>query len=71
MYFVSTLIGIGVTLLIVRGAYRAIVKSEPALTNTSELSPEEFLKRAYRSAYFTHVSLTDEVRENVEGKTND
>ena len=71
MYFVSTLICTGVTLLIAHGAYRAIVKAEPALTSTSELSPEELLKKVYRSAYFTHFSLADEARENVEEKTND
>ena len=71
MYFISTLICIGVALLISNGAYIAIRKSEPAHSNTSDLSPIEHLKRAYRSAYFAHVSLVDEVRENVEGNTND
>ena len=71
MYFISMLICIGVALLIVKGAYLAIFKSEPIHTNTSELSPEERLRRAYRTAYFSHVSLMDEVGENVEGNSND
>ena len=71
MYLISTLICIGVTLLIINGAYRAIFKSQPAPTNTTELSPEEQRKRAYRSAYFTHVSLADEAGENEGGDSND
>ena len=71
MYLISTLICIGVALLIANGAYLAIFKSEPIHTNTSKLSPEERLRRAYRSAYFSHVSLMDEVGENVEGGSND
>ena len=71
MYFISTLICIGVALLISNGAYKAFFKSEPARSKTSNLSPEEHLKRVYRSAYFAHVSFVDEVRENAEGNTND
>jgi len=71
MHLISTLICIGVTLLIVNGAYRAIFKAEPALTNTAKLSAEEQLKKAYRSSYFTYVSLADEARENEEGDSND
>ena len=71
MYLISTLICIGVALLIANGVYLAIFKSEPIHTITSELSPEEHLRRAYRSAYFSHVSLMDEAGENVEGDSND
>jgi len=71
MYLISTLICIGVALLISNGAYLAIFKSEPIHTKTSELSPEEHLRRAYRSAYFSHVSLMDEVGESVESNGND
>ena len=58
-------------LLIANGAYLAIFISEPIRTNTSKLSPEEHLRRAYRSAYFSHVSLIDEVVEKVEDDSND
>ena len=71
MYFISMLICIGVALLIVNGAYLAIFKSEPIHTNTSISSPEERLSRAYRAAYFGHVSLMDAVGENVEADSND
>ena len=71
MYLISMLICIGVALLIANGAYFAVFKSEPIQTHTSELSPEEHLRRAYRSAYFSHVSLMDAVGENAEGNTND
>ena len=70
MYFISMLICISVALLIANGVYLAIFKSEPIHTNTSELSSEERLKRAYRSGYFSHVSLKDEVGENVEYNSN-
>ena len=71
MYFISMFICIGVALLIANGAYLAIFKSEPIHTNTSKLSPDEHLRRAYRSAYFSHVSLMDEVGGNVEDDSND
>jgi hypothetical protein len=71
MYLISILICAGMACLIANAAYFAIFKSEPAHSNTSNLSPEERLKRAYRSAYFAHVSFVDEVRENAEGNTND
>ena len=71
MYFISMLICIGVALLIAKGAYLAIFKSVPIHTNTSEISPDEYLRRAYRSAYFSHVSLMGEVGENVEDDNND
>ena len=71
MYLISTLICIGVALLISNGAYLAIFKSEPIHTKISKLSPEEYLRRAYRSAYFSHVSLRDEVGESVESNCND
>ena len=71
MYFISMFICIGVALLIAKGAYLAIFKSEPIHTNTSKLSPDEHLRRAYRSAYFSHVSLMDEVGGNVEDDSND
>ena len=71
MYLISTLICTGVALLIANGAYLAIFKSEPIHTNTSELSPEEQVRRAYRSAYFSHVSLMDAVGENVKADSND
>ena len=71
MYFISTLICIGLALLISNGAYKAFFKSEPARSNTSNLSPEEHLKKAYRSAYFTHVSFADEAREYLEEDSND
>ena len=71
MYFISILICSGVALLIANGAYLAIFKSEPIHTNTPKFSPEEQRKRAYRSAYFTHVSLAAEVGENEGGDSND
>ena len=71
MYLISILICTGVALLIANGAYLAIFKSEPIHTNTSELSPEEQVRRAYRSAYFSHVSLMDAVGGNVEADSND
>ena len=71
MYFISMLICIGVALLITNGAYLAIFKSVPTHTNTSELSPDEHLKRAYRSAFSSHVSLMNQMEENVEGNSND
>ena len=71
MHFISMFICIGVALLIANGAYLAIFKSEPIHTNTSKLSPDEHLRRAYRSAYFSHVSLMDEVGGNVEDDSND
>ena len=71
MYIFSILICTGVALLIANGAYRAIFKSEPIHTNTSELLPEEQVRRAYRSAYFSHVSLMDAVGEYVEADSND
>ena len=71
MYFISILICICMALLIANGAYLAIFRSEPIHTNTSELSPEEHLRRAYRSAYFSHVSLMNEASENEKGDSND
>ena len=71
MYLISILICSGVALLIANGAYFAIFKSEPIHTNTSELSREEQLRRAYRSAYFSQVSLADAAKENIEENTND
>lgn len=71
MYLISILICTGVALLIANGAYLAIFKSEPIHTNTSELSSEEQVRRAYRSAYFSHVSLIDAVGENVEADSSD
>ena len=71
MYLISVLICTGVALLIANGVYLAIFKSEPIHTNTSELSPKEQVRRAYRSAYFSHVSLMDSVGENVEADSND
>ena len=71
MYIITTLICIGVALLISNGAYKAIFKSEPARSNTSDLSPEEHLKRVYRSAYFADVSLAHEASENIEEDSND
>ena len=52
----------GVASLIVNAAYFAIFKDQRVQQAASVLTPEERLRRAYRSAYFMHVSLSNEAR---------
>ena len=59
MYIIVTLIAICVFAAIVNGI-RLSVLLEPE-HKIEELSSEERLKRIYRSAYFSYLSLKDEV----------
>ena len=70
MYFISMLICIGVALLIANGAYFAIFKVQPLREVASALTQEEKLRRAYRSAYFMHVSLRNEVKNENGGSAD-
>ena len=62
MFIISTIIVIAVSAVIANAAYFAISRKysceevmRPKLTTCDEL-----LKRAYRNAYFAHVSMSDE-----------
>ena len=59
MYIIVTLIAICVFAAIVNGI-RLSLLPEPEL-KIEELSSEERLKRIYRNAYFSHLSLKEEV----------
>jgi len=61
MTIISTIIVMAVLALIANAAFAAITGRyfDEAVTKR-ELTPEEQLRRAYRSAYFAHVSLADE-----------
>ena len=59
MYIIVTLIAICVFAAIVNGI-RLSLLPEPEL-KIEELSSEERLKRIYRNAYYTWVSLKDEI----------
>ena len=66
MYFISILICIGMACLVINAAYFAIFKDQRLQKTASVLTPVERLQRAYRNAYFMHVSLSNEVEnENV------
>ena len=66
MYFIAILICIGTACLIANAAYFAVFKDQRIQKAASVFTPLERLQRAYRSAYFMHVSLTNEV-ENENG----
>ena len=67
MLIISSVIIIGVACLIANAVYFAIFKGQPLQQAASVLTPEERLRRAYRSAYFMHVSLSEEVKEENGG----
>ena len=67
MLIISSIIIIGVAGLIANAAYFAILKVQPLREVASALTPEERLRRAYRSAYFTHVSLSNEAKNENGG----
>ena len=64
MLTISLTISIGVIALILRDAYAAIFHKEPVGVDRLNLSHEQRLRRAYRSAYFMHMSLSDKVHES-------
>ena len=67
MLIISSIIIIGVTCLIANAAYFAIFKDKRLQQVASVLTPEERLRRAYRSAYFMHVSLSNEAKNENGG----
>ena len=64
MFTISLTISIGVIALILRGAYVAMFNKEPGGVVRLNLSHEQRLRRAYRSAYVMHMSLSDKVHES-------
>ena len=71
MLIISSVIIIGVACLIANAAYLAIFKGQPLQQAASVLTPKERLRRAYRSAYFMHVSLSHEAKNENGGSTDD
>ena len=72
MTLISTIIVMAVLAIIANAAFAAISgRYSDEEATERQLTPEEHLRRAYRSAYFTHASLADEARENEKGKSND
>ena len=67
MYVSSILICNGVACLVANAAYFAIFKDQRLKQAASVLTPEERLRRAYRSAYFMHVSLSEEAKDENGG----
>ena len=70
MYFISILICIGMACLVINAAYFAIFKDQRLQKTASVLTPVERLQRAYRSNYFMHVSLINDV-ESENGGSGD
>ena len=70
VYFISIFTCIGVASLVATAAYFAILKVQTLRKVASALTPEERLRRAYRSAYFMHVSLRDEVKNGIGGSAD-
>ena len=71
MLIISSIILIGVACLIANAAYLAIFKGHPLQHAAPVLTPEERLRRTYRSAYFMHVSLSHEAKNKNGGSTDD
>ena len=71
MLIISSIIIIGVTCLIANAAYFAIFKGQRLQQGASFLTPEERLRRAYRSAYLMHVSLSNEAQNENGGSADD
>ena len=61
MLIISSIIVIVVSAVIANAAYLAICRKYSCEeVMRSELTSDELLKRAYRNAYFAHVSMSDE-----------
>ena len=71
MLIISSVIIIGVACSIANAAYFAIFKCQPLQQVASVLTPEERLRRAYRSAYFMNVSLSNEAKNENGGSADD
>ena len=71
MLIISSIIIVGVACLIANAAYFAIFKGQRLQQAASVLTPEERLRRAYRSAYFMHVSLSNEAKNENGGSADD
>ena len=67
MQIISCLIIIGVAYSIANGAYFAIFKGQRLQRVVSVLTPEERLRRAYKAAYFMHVSFRNEAKNDSGG----
>ena len=64
MFIISSIIVIVVSAVIVNAAYSAICrKYSREEVMRSEVTSDELLKRAYRNAYFAHVSMSDELSQ--------
>ena len=71
MLIISSSIIIGVACLIANAAYFSIFKGQRLQQAASVLTSEERLRRAYRSAYFMHVSLSNEAKNENGGSADD
>ena len=67
MQIISSIIIIGVACLIANAAFFAIFKDQRPQPSASVNTTEERLRRAYRSAYFMHVSLSKEAKDENGG----
>ena len=63
--FISALIIICITVLIGHGVYFAIFETKLSEKVALKLSPDERIVRAYRLAYFTDISLSEEAIEQI------
>ena len=70
MLIISSVIIIGVACLIANAAYFAIFKDQRLQKTASVLTPVERLQRAYRSNYFMHVSLINDVESENGGSAD-
>jgi len=62
MLIISSIIVIVVSAVIANAAYLAICRKYSCEeVMRPELTSDELLKRAYRNAYFAHVSMSDEL----------
>ena len=59
MYIITTVVAICVFAVIVNGIRLSLSKEQEK--KTKELSGEERLRQIYRNAYFSYLSLKDEV----------
>ena len=65
MFIISSIIVIVVLAVIANAAYFAICRKYSCKeVMRPELTSDELLKRAYRNAYFAHVSMTGEHLKN-------
>ena len=64
MFIISSIIVIVVSAVIANAAYFAICRKYSCEeVMRPELTSDELLKRAYRNAYFAHVSMSDELSQ--------